>query len=53
MCMYISEDYVIFSPTQLIISLLLTLADRRHVSVLFNSAASGLPVGKRYTKILT
>jgi hypothetical protein len=27
----VSEGYVIFSPTQLIISLLLTLADRQHV----------------------
>jgi hypothetical protein len=35
--MYISEGYVILSLTKLIISLLLTLADRQHVSALFNS----------------
>jgi hypothetical protein len=37
--------------TQLIISLLLILADRQHVSALFKSPSSGLPVDNRYTKI--
>jgi hypothetical protein len=32
---FLSECYIILSPTQLIISLLLILADRQHVSALF------------------
>jgi hypothetical protein len=51
LCMYISEGYVILSPTRLIIILLLTLADRQHVSALFKLPSSGLPVDNRYTKI--
>jgi hypothetical protein len=47
----LSEGYVILSPTKLIISLLLTLADRQHVSALFKSPSSGFPVDNRYTKI--
>jgi hypothetical protein len=35
--LYASEGYVILSPTQLIISLLLILADSQHVSALFKS----------------
>jgi hypothetical protein len=46
-----SEGYVILSLTQLIISLVLILADRQHVSVLFKSPSSGLEVDNRYTKI--
>jgi hypothetical protein len=48
---YISEGYVILSPTQLIISLLLILADRQHVLALFKLPSSGLPVDNCYTKI--
>jgi hypothetical protein len=44
------EGYVILSITQLIISLLLILADRQHVSALFKSPSSALPVDNRYTK---
>jgi hypothetical protein len=51
--MFISETYVILSPAQLIISLLLTLADRQHVSALFKSLSSGLPVENHYIKITT
>jgi hypothetical protein len=32
LCVYISESYVILSPTQLIISLLLILADSLHLT---------------------
>jgi hypothetical protein len=46
-----NEGYVILSPTQLIIFLLLILADRQHVLALFKSPSSGLPVDNRYTKI--
>jgi hypothetical protein len=44
LCIYRSEGYVILSPTQVIIYLLLILADRQHVSALFKSPSSGLPV---------
>jgi hypothetical protein len=47
----VSEGYAILSPTQLIISLLLTLADRQHDSALFNSPSPGLPVENCYTKV--
>jgi hypothetical protein len=49
--MYIRESYVILSTKQLIISLLLILADMQHVSALIKSPSSGLPVENRYTKI--
>jgi hypothetical protein len=49
--MYISEGYVTLSPTELIIYLLLTLADRQNISALFKSPSSDLPVDNRYTKI--
>jgi hypothetical protein len=56
LCMYISECCVIHSPTQLIISLLLTLADRQHVSALYTllyvyqsiyfiNLRNGIPIG--------
>jgi hypothetical protein len=48
----VREGYVILSPTQLIIYLLLTLADRQHVLALFKLPPSGLPVNNHYTKIL-
>jgi hypothetical protein len=50
--MYLSEGCVILSPTQLIISVLLTLADRQHVSALFKSSSSGLLVDNRYTVLI-
>jgi hypothetical protein len=48
---YKSEGYVILNPTQLLIPLLLILADRQHVSALFKLPSSGLPVDSRYPEI--